>query len=219
MNPRTYARAFSFLQEISADNVEAAINRANEQIELANSRASKYRIRNLEFAQQIEKKDGQLATQKEIIKNLRAEVANARKDMATQAAEMEKLRAECIAGNLSRGSFSALFARTVSKYVFPQSLTEQINDFQKQWRQIYPTFSLTSGHSGVHAYGEPTMGTIGRICHIIKSELDSMGRPIASHDRLLDWGLVRASGSCLRLVFWVYPQCDRWASNVRVRFL
>ena len=53
---------------------------------------------------------------------------------------------------------------------------------------MYPTHHLTDGFSGEFAYGEPTLGTMGRICSLISTELASQKKPLCENDIFLDWG-------------------------------
>ena len=154
---------------------------ANQKISQANQRASKILSKSKEATEICN-------TQREYIKKLREELEVTKEKVNAANAELVVLREEVMSATASRGLFLALFPRTTSLCVFPQSVTDHAIAFQKEWRQIYPTFSLTSGHSGDHAYGEPSLGTIGRVCHVIKCELEALRRPLSSSDSLLDWG-------------------------------
>jgi hypothetical protein len=76
----------------------------------------------------------------------------------------------------------------ICHFILPLCIQNQIHNCQKQWDLIYPTNKLTYGFSGSHAYGEPSLGTMARICYVIRSELQLQGRPLQAGDVLLDWG-------------------------------
>jgi len=81
-----------------------------------------------------------------------------------------------------------LVSRSVCMYSFSSFMLEQAHLFKREWRELYPTHYLTAGLSGEFAYGEPTLGTMGRICCLISSELATQRRPLRESDVLLDWG-------------------------------
>jgi hypothetical protein len=80
------------------------------------------------------------------------------------------------------------FEREKCESFLPLCLEEQVHNATRLWDSVYPTNKLTYGLSGEHMYGEPSFGTMARICHVISSELQRQGRPLQPGDVLLDWG-------------------------------
>lgn len=133
--------------------------------------------------------------QRGVIIDMRKELALANatvKDTRKQLDACKKeyfLKLRAAQGGLARaGGLISLFSR--EKWNIPLPLCEQQKaiSFQAKWVFWFPHRNLTSGFSGSHVYGEPSVGTIARICHAIKSELEQQGHPLKAGDVLLDWG-------------------------------
>jgi hypothetical protein len=99
------------------------------------------------------------------------------------------------AANIPKGSYSVVFPRTSNPYVVPDTLMQAAKSFQKKWCEISPTKNKLTV-SGKRAYGETSFGTMARICHLISSELQHLGKPLQPCDILLDWGCGAGNWLC-----------------------
>jgi hypothetical protein len=136
------------------------------------------------------------AVNKKVILTLRADLAAEkqafeaeRKSKEVLETQVRELRLAALSsGKPAKGLCSFIFCRSASTCEVPVFLQQQANSFQPQWNALYPTNTLTYGVSGAGAYGEPTFGSMARICHVISFELRQQKKPLKSGDILLDWG-------------------------------
>lgn len=105
-------------------------------------------------------------------------------ELRLQNATLERTAA---AAASSKGGYP-LISRTINTHSFPLRISKQSSTFKQEWRTLYPTHDLTWGLSGEFVYGEPSLGTMGRICSVISSELAIQKKPLCESDILLDWG-------------------------------
>lgn len=91
-------------------------------------------------------------------------------------------------GLLSKCLMSLVFLRSPNICIFPDSLQQVAITCQQKWNVLYPTHNLSSTESGGFIYGEPTFMAMTRICHVIKSELACLQKPLQPNDVFLDWG-------------------------------
>jgi len=117
----------------------------------------------------LQRLSGIQAANKKMILKLQEEL----KEAARVRASMEKqiLDLKQMAISPSKGLFASVFSRSSSCFKYPSNIDAVARSCKKQWKQLYPTSSLTSGQSGKHAYGEFTFEAMARVCHIISSEL------------------------------------------------
>ena len=131
---------------------------------------------------------------KKIILSLRKDVDALRKDEDAGNRVIKALEAKVFelknakASELSKGAYSCVFSRSESTVQFPSDLAQIAISCQRQWNELHPTNDLTYGVSGVHAYGEPTFVAMARICHVISSKLQHLGKTLTPDDIFLDWG-------------------------------
>ena len=115
---------------------------------------------------------------------------------------------------MSKGSYSLVFDRSCSPYTIPTDLGQLAKICQQQWNDLHPTNALTFGAADLHMYGEPTFGTMARICHTISSELANLGNPLNRDDILLDWGCGAGKWLCFARQFLSVP--DMTALGIEV---
>jgi hypothetical protein len=138
---------------------------------------------NAYFSDQHQK---QSAINRKIIVDLRDENTQMRAvvdSLQDQVRRLRQLNAEQTSVT-DKGAYSLVFCRSLNTHHLPSSLEDLAESFRQQWYAINPE----QPPSGKHAYGEPTLHTMARICHCISSELQQLGKPLKIDDILLDWG-------------------------------
>jgi hypothetical protein len=134
---------------------------------------------------------------------LRVELENSTE--VRQALSAKLMQLTPLALQKSKGLFSCLFYRSPNFHEFSSDLSQLVLSCEKQWHELYPTHDLTAGLCGKHAYGEPNFLTIGRICHVISSELQRQRKPLKPGDILVDWGCGAGKWLCFARKFLGIP--------------
>jgi hypothetical protein len=172
---------------------KAVKDQAKEYVRQAASHVKSYRTQRNEVKKQLEvceaNMEKQISCNKKIIEELRRELGTCRARVSTLEAMLRDHGQAALAlGAVPKGLCSFVFVRSKNPHAFPESLSQVALLCQQQWNQIYPTNNLTSGISGEFVYGETSFLTMARICHVIRSELKFLNKPLQSGDVLLDWG-------------------------------
>lgn len=167
------------------DEAKGVIKNAEADYDALNG---KMRAQKKKYEEMSANKDNILSANKKRMGELKSQLISKEREAEDLKREVETLKrsAAASAALVPKGLLSIIFSRTQNDFIFPSCLTQQAATFQQQWTFLFPTSNLTT--SGEHAYGEPTFGTMARICYIIASELQRQQKPLMPADVLLDWG-------------------------------